>query len=76
MNRHDCFCACECVNGGGGPIAMDRENDWYSDIGDDVPKSCRSCQYNTGRCENCIFEKSSECPLTKPDSRDIIEPSI
>ena len=74
MNRHDCFCACECVNGYC-PIAMDRENDWYSDMGYDVPKNCRSCQYNTGRCEDCIFEKSSECPLTNADSRDIIEPS-
>lgn len=75
MSLCKAFCACECVNGYC-PIAMDRENDWYSDMGYDVPKSCRDCQYNTGRCEDCIFEKSSECPLTNADSRDIIEPSI
>lgn len=75
MKRYDCFCAYECVNGYC-PIAMDRKNDWYSDMGYDVQKSCRTCQYNTGKCEDCIFEKSSECSLTNTDSRDIIEPSI
>lgn len=38
MKRNDYFCACECVNGYC-PIAMDRANDWYSDIGYDVPKN-------------------------------------
>ena len=36
MNKHDCFCSCECVNGSC-PIAMNRANDWYSDMGYDVP---------------------------------------
>lgn len=75
MKRCEGFCATECVTGYC-PIALNRENDWYSDMGYDVPKSCKDCQYNTGRCEDCIFEKSSECQLTNTDIYDIIEPSI
>lgn len=60
MKRCEGFCAIECVNGHC-PIARNLADDWYSDMGYDVPKSCRSCQYNTGRCEDCIFEESSEC---------------
>ena len=59
MKRCEGFCATECVTGYC-PIALNRENDWYSDMGYDVPKSCKDCQYNTGRCEDCIFEESSE----------------
>ena len=75
MKRCHGFCASECVSGQC-PQALARSCDWYTDMGYDVPKNCRSCQYNTGKCEDCIFEKSSECPLTNADSRDIIEPSI
>lgn len=74
MKQRDYFCACECVNGQC-PIAMDRANDWYSDMGYDVPKSCRSCQYNTRKCEDCIFEETADCPLTNANQYGIIKPS-
>lgn len=75
MKRCHGFCAFECVSGQC-PQALAQSCDWYTDIGFDVPKLCRDCWYNTGKCEDCIFEKSSECPLTNADSRDIIELSI
>lgn len=71
MKRRDCFCAVECVNSYC-PKALSEEYEWYEEMGHDAPKSCRHCQFNTGRCEDCIFEKSSECPLTNAASCDII----
>ena len=75
MKRCHGFCAFECVSGQC-PQELVQSCDLYTDMCYDVPKSCRDCWYNTGKCEDCIFEKSSECPLTNADSYDIIKPSI
>lgn len=54
------FCANECINGHC-PKALSQSIDWYEDAGYDVPKSCKSCWNWTGKCEDCIFEHSTEC---------------
>lgn len=53
------FCAVECVTGKC-PKALQQEYDYYDDLYD-VPKSCRDCWYNTGLCNECLFEGSPYC---------------
>ena len=71
MSKCEYFCPIKCE---GAPCHNELydKNKWNGG----TPNECCDCWFNTGKCEDCIFEKSSECPLTNADSRDIIEPSI
>lgn len=64
MKRCYGFCAFECVSGQC-PQALAQSCDWYTDVGFDVPKSCSDCWYNTGQCEDCVFEGSEQCVYPK-----------
>ena len=33
------------------------------------PKSCKDCLYNTGQCDDCIFESSELCGYPKKDKK-------
>lgn len=70
MKRHDCFQPIKCE---GSPCYKEM----YGDRNRDgvTPNRCGDCWSNTGRCEDCIFEKSADCPLTNAASCDIIKPS-
>ena len=72
MKRCPGFCASECVSGQC-PKALARSCDWYTDMGFDVPKSCKDCWYNTGQCEDCIFEGSEQCVLLNKDKKIVIK---
>ena len=37
------------------------------------PKSCRDCLYNTGQCDDCIFEGSEQCVYPKKDKKIVIK---
>ena len=37
------------------------------------PKSCRDCWYNTGQCDDCIFESSEQCVYPNKDKKIVIK---
>ena len=49
------------------PFQIDIANDRYGyGVADDMGLkkiSCKHCPYNSGKCNDCIFEHSIECPL-------------
>lgn len=68
MKRKQCFvnyhCSLDCPN-----AEYEMADDRYGfGIADDMGLekiSCKQCRYNTGRCEDCLFEHSKECPEYK-----------
>ena len=36
------------------------------------PKSCKDCWYNTGQCDDCIFESSEQCVYPNKDKKIVI----
>ena len=66
------FCASECVSGQC-PQALAQSCDWYTDVGFDVPESCMDCLYNTGKCDDCIFESSELCGYPKKNKKIVIK---
>lgn len=52
MKQCNWFCAAECVNGYC-PKARREERE---ERGMDVINNCQDCWYDTGKCEDCIFE--------------------
>lgn len=61
VNAH---CSCDCPN-----FQIDTANEKYGyGIADDMGLeeiNCKHCYYNSGRCEDCLFENSKECPEYK-----------
>ena len=65
MKRKLCFvnshCSLDCPS-----AEYEMADDRYGfGIADDMgleKVSCKQCCYNTGRCEDCLFEHSKECP--------------
>ena len=68
MKCKQCFvnahCSCDCPN-----AEYEMADDRYGfGIADDMgleKVSCKQCYYDTGRCEDCLFEHSKECPEYK-----------
>ena len=68
MRFRKCFvtihCSYDCPNS-----QIDAANDRYGyGIADDMgikKINCKDCHYNSGRCEDCLFENSKECPEYK-----------
>lgn len=44
-----------------------------TDVGFDVPKSCKDCWCNTGQCEDCIFKGSEQCVYPNKDKKIVIK---
>ena len=64
-----CFVAAACVNGAC-PKALDEldrnsDTDAYASYHLDSNFKCTDCFAYTGKCSDCIFEKSSLCPEYK-----------
>ena len=73
MKRKQCFvnyhCSSDCPN-----AEYEMANDRYGfGIADDMGLekiSCKQCRYNTGRCEDCLFIHSKDCPEYKESEDD------
>lgn len=75
MKYRECFvnahCAYDCPN-----FQIDIANERYGyGIADDMgleKVSCKDCRYHSGKCEDCLFEHSKECPeySTKSESEE------
>lgn len=72
MKRCYGFCAFECVSGQC-PQALAQSCDWYTDMGFDIPESCKDCWCNTGQCEDCVFEGSEQCVYPNKDKKIVIK---
>ena len=65
MKHRQCFenahCSYDCPN-----FQIDIANERYGyGIADDMrfeKVNCKDCHYNSGRCDDCLFEHSKECP--------------
>lgn len=74
------FCAFECISGQC-PQTLAQCNGWWYilraksgfDMELDMPKSCRDCWYNTGKCEDCVFEGSEQCVYPNKDKNIVIK---
>ncbi len=74
IKRKRCFvnyhCSLDCPN-----TEYETADDRYGfGIADDMgleKVSCKQCCYNTGRCEDCLFEHSKECPEYKESKEDV-----
>ena len=70
--RERCFvnahCSYNCPN-----FQIDIANERYGyGIADDMgfeKVSCKECRYNSGKCEDCLFEHSDDCPEYKSKIR-------
>ena len=66
MERKQCFTNYHCSNGECPNAERETADDRYGyGIADDMGLeeiSCKQCRYNTGRCDDCLFEHSKECP--------------
>ena len=60
------FCAAECASG-------QCQKALAQSCDCDVPKSCRDCWYNTGQCDDCIFEGSEQCVYPNKDKKIVIK---
>ncbi len=73
MKRKQCFvnshCSLDCPN-----AEYEMADDRYGfGIADDMgleKVSCKQCRYNTGRCEECLFVNSKDCPEYKESEDD------
>ena len=66
VNAH---CSYDCPN-----FQIDIPNEKYGyGIADDMgleKVSCKQCRYDTGRCEDCLFVNSKDCPEYKESEDD------
>lgn len=56
------FCAAECVS-------EQCQKALAQSCDCDVPKSCKDCWCNTGKCDDCIFEGSKQCIYPNNDKK-------
>lgn len=67
MKRKPCFtnghCCYDCPN-----FSVDEFEEYFdlpaSDAGLERIK-CKDCYYNTGNCEDCLFQNTEDCPEVK-----------
>lgn len=66
IKRKQCFTSYRCSNGECPNAEYEMADDRYGyGTADDMGLEkigCKQCRYNTGRCEDCLFEYSKECP--------------
>ena len=73
MKRKQCFvnyhCSSDCPN-----AEYEMANDRYGfGIADDMGLKeikCKDCHYDSGRCEDCLFVNSKDCPEYKESEDD------
>ena len=69
MKRKQCFVNYHFSNGDCPSAEYEMADDRYGyGTADDMGLekiSCKECRYNTGRCEDCLFEHSKDCPEYK-----------
>lgn len=67
VNAH---CSCDCPN-----AEYEMADDRYGfGIADDMGLekiNCKQCCYNTGKCEDCLFIHSKDCPEYKESKEDV-----
>lgn len=74
MKRKQCFVNYHCSNGDCPNTEHEMADDRYGyGTADDMGLekiSCKQCRYNTGRCEDCLFEHSKDCHEYKESEDD------
>ena len=60
MNRCEWFCPIKCEEARC-HNELYNKNKWRGG----TPNRCSDCWFNTGKCKDCAFEETPDCPLDK-----------